>query len=273
MNVTMLEIKQTLASYGLNVLGAIATVVIGLFVAKLVRKLMKKVLEARKVDETLSGFVCSLTYGAVVALVIVSALERLGLETASAVAVLGAVGLAVGLALQGTLASFASGVLLILFKPFRVGDFIEGGGTSGIVEEIGIFNTEMRTGDNKKIIVPNANLTGDNIVNYSAKDTRRIDLVVGVSYDDDLDKVRKVLEQILADDERILDDPEPTIGVLELADSSVNFVFRPWVKASDWWPTMLALQEQIKKRFDAEGISIPFPQRDVHLIQSKEGAA
>jgi small conductance mechanosensitive channel len=181
--------------------------------------------------------------------------------------VLGAASLAIGLALQGSLANFASGVLMIIFKPFSKGNFIEAGGTAGIVEEIGIFNTTLNTPDNRRIIVPNSSITGGNITNNSANDTRRIDLVAGVSYSDDLDKVRKVLEEIIAADERILKDPEPFIGIVELADSSVNFAVRPWVNAVDWWPTRCALQEEIKKRFDKEGISIPFPQQDVWMHQ------
>jgi len=173
--------------------------------------------------------------------------------------------LAIGLALQGSLANFAAGVLMIIFKPFRVGDYIEGGGVAGAVEEIGIFTTELKSPDNRKIIVPNAKMTSDNIVNYTAKEIRRVDIVAGVSYGDDLDQVRKVLESLLAKDERILKDPAPTIGVLELADSSVNIAVRPWVKTSDYWDVFFATQESIKKQFDAAGISIPFPQRDVHL--------
>jgi len=185
------------------------------------------------------------------------------------VAVLGAAGLAVGLALQGSLSNFAAGVLMIIFKPFKVGDFVEAGGTAGVVVDINIFTTIMKTGDNKKIIIPNGKINSDNITNFSANDTRRVDLVAGVSYGDDLDKVKTVLKEILAADERVLKDPEPTIGVLELADSSVNFAVRPWVKTADYWPTLFAVQEEIKKRFDKEGISIPFPQQDVHMFQEK----
>jgi small conductance mechanosensitive channel len=199
------------------------------------------------------------------AFVIIAALGQLGVQTASLVAVLGAAGLAVGLALQGSLANFAAGLLLIIFKPFKVGDFIEGGGVSGVVEEVGIFTTMMNSPDNKKLVVPNAKMTSDNIVNYTAKQVRRVDLVAGVSYRDDLDKVKRVLGEILAADSRILKDPAPTVGVLALAESSVNLAVRPWVKTADYWDVFFATQESIKKRFDAEGISIPFPQQDVHL--------
>jgi len=188
-------------------------------------------------------------------------------QTTSFVAVVGAAGLTIGLALQGSLANFAAGILMIIFKPFKVGDYIEGGGVDGIVEEIGIFTTELKTFDNKKIIVPNAKLTSDNIINYTAREIRRVDIVASVSYSDDLDKVRKVLEDILAADEHVLKEPAPKIAVLELADSSVNFAVRPWVKTSDYWDVFFATQESIKKQFDAAGISIPFPQQDVHLYK------
>ena len=254
-----------LAELGLNVLTALIVLLLGRWVAKGVRAALRKGMERAKVDVTLISFVCSLCYAALLAFVVISALSQLGIPTASFVAVVGAAGLAVGLALQGSLSNFASGVLLILFKPFKVGDFVEAGGTAGIVEEIGIFNTEMKTPDNKKIIVPNASITGSNITNITVNPLRRIDIVVGVSYQDDLDHVRKVLEGILADEDRILDEPAPTIGVVELAESSVNFCFRPWVKSEDWWATFLDVNEEIKKRFDREGISFPFPQRDVHI--------
>lgn len=262
------ELQKLLTEYGWNVLGAIATLLIGWTLAKIARSILGKIMTRARVDETLVSFCSNLAYAALMIFVVVSALEKFGLKTTSFIAVLGAAGLAVGLALQGSLSNFASGVLMVIFKHFKVGDFIEAGGEAGIVLDIGIFNTIMRTGDNKRIIIPNAAVTGGNITNYSANDTRRIDLVAGVSYQDDLDKVRKVLEQILADDPRILPEPEPTIGVLELADSSVNFAVRPWVNTADYWPVYFNLNEQIKKRFDAEGISIPFPQRDIHMIQA-----
>ena len=215
------------------------------------------------------SFVASVAYIALMAFIVIAALGQLGIQTASFVAVLGAAGLAVGLAFQGSLANLAAGMLMIIFKPFKLGDFIEAGGASGIVENISIFTTELKSPDNKKVIVPNARITGDNIINYTAKDQRRMDIVACVSYSDDLDKVRKTLDQILAEDERILRDPPPTIGVLELADSSVNFAVRPWVKTEDYWDVMSATQEKSKKRFDAEGISIPFPQQDMHVYKTE----
>ncbi|MBN1848312.1 MAG: mechanosensitive ion channel [Deltaproteobacteria bacterium] len=264
------KLQEWIALYGLKVIAAIAILVIGRFAAIGVRALVRRVLEKSRLDATLVTFVASVSYVAMMAFIMIAALGQLGVQTASFVAVLGAAGLAVGLALQGSLANFAAGVLMMIFRPFKIGDYIEAGGTAGMVEEIGIFTTELKSPDNKKIILPNAKVTGDNIVNYSAKDQRRIDIVAGVSYHDDLDKVRTVLEQILSEDERILKDPAPTIGVLELADSSVNLAVRPWVQTADYWNVFFAVQEKIKKRFDAEGISIPFPQQDVYLHKTVE---
>ena len=264
----MLKIQEWLVLYGVKIIAALAILIIGRFVARGVQALVRRLLQRNKVDETLVSFVTSVVYVGLMAFIVIAALGQLGVQTASFVAVIGAAGLAVGLALQGSLANFAAGVLLIIFKPFRVGDVVEAGGATGVVEAIGIFTTEMKSPDNKKIIIPNAQVTGGNIINSTAKETRRVDLVAGVSYGDDLDKVRKVLEDILSEDERILTEPAPTIAVSELADSSVNFVVRPWVKTSDYWNVFFETQEKIKKRFDVEGISIPFPQQDVHL--SKE---
>jgi small conductance mechanosensitive channel len=222
------------------------------------------------IDETLVTFSKNIIYTALMVFVLLAALGKMGIETTSFAAIIAAAGLAVGLSLQGTLGNFASGVMLILFRPFRVGDFVEAGGVSGIVEEVQIFSTRMRSADNKEIIVPNGQIIGSTITNYSARETRRLDLVIGVSYSDDLKKVRAVLEDILAADERILTDPAPVIGVLALGESSVDFAVRPWVKTADYWPLLFHLQETIKVRFDAEGISIPFPQRDVHVVKSND---
>lgn len=251
--------------YGLKLIGALLILVIGGIAARGIRSLIKRVLSKWNVDETLAKFVSTLSYFSIMAFVIVAALGQLGIQTASFVAILGATAFAVGLALQGSLANFAAGVLIILFKPFRAGDFIEGGGVAGIVEEVDIFTTQMKSLDNKKIIVPNGKMMSDNIINFSSKDIRRVDLVASVSYSDDIDKVKKALESVLKEDERVLGEPAPTIGVLALADSSVDFAVRPWVRNADYWGVFFDLQEMIKKRFDAEGISIPFPQRDVHL--------
>jgi small conductance mechanosensitive channel len=203
-------------------------------------------------------------------IVIIAALNQFGIQTASLIAIVGAAGLAIGLALQGSLANFAAGFLMLIFRPFKTGDYIEGAGTQGTVEEIHLFTIQLKTPDNKTVIIPNAKLMGDNIINYSAKDKRRVDLVIGVSYSDNLSKVRQVLEDVLSKDNRVLKDPAPTIAVMELGDNSVNFAVRPWAKTDDYWNVYFDLTEDIKKRFDAESISIPFPQRDVHLFEHKE---
>jgi len=255
--------------YGLKVIAAVLILIIGRYVAKALRALIERMMGKTSLDATLVSFVASLCYVLIMAFVIIAALGKLGVQTASFVVVLGSAGLAIGLALQGSLANFAAGVMMVIFKPFKVGDYIEGGGVAGVVELIGIFTTELKTPDNRKIIVPNAKITGDNIINYSAKEIRRVDIVAGVSYSDDLDKVKRVLQDILARDDRILKDPAPTIGVLELADSSVNFAVRPWVKTAQYWDVFFALQETIKKTFDAEGIRIPFPQQDVHIHRAE----
>lgn len=263
---TVIEfLKVQVLAYGPNVLAALLTLVIGRIVVRILKTVLSKVMLRAKVDETLVSFTTSVAYVAMMAFVVVAAMGQLGIATASFVAIVGAAGLAIGLALQGSLANFASGVMMILFKPFAKGHFIEAAGTMGIVQEIGIFHTVLNTPDNRRIIVPNSSVTGGNITNNSANDTRRIDLVAGVSYGDDLDRVRKILEEILAADERILPEPAPFIGISELGASSVDFAVRPWVKASDWWPTRCDLLETIKKRFDKEGISIPFPQQDVWM--------
>lgn len=265
MRQAMTEMQVWMTMYGLKAAAALAILVLGYFASRIVRGIVKRVLRKSGVDDTLVLFSGSLVYVGLMILVVVAAIGELGVQTTSFVAILGAAGLAVGLALQGSLSNFASGILMIVFKPFRVGDFISAAGTSGTVEEIGIFTTSLKSPDNTKIIVPNAKITNDNIINYTAKAVRRIDIIAGVSYDDNLDKVKTILKGILDSDERILRDPAPVIGVLELADSSVNVAVRPWVSTSDYWDVFFALQERIKKRFDEEGISIPFPQHDVHL--------
>jgi small conductance mechanosensitive channel len=256
-----------LAAYGLKVVFAIIILIIGRWVAKLFGKVTQRVMEKREIDETLRHFVGNLIYYALLTFVILAALSQLGIQTTSFIAVIGAAGLAVGLALQGSLANFASGFLMILFRPFKVGDFIEGAGVAGTVESLQIFTTQLRTPDNKKIIIPNSSLTGGNIVNWSATGTRRVDMVFGIGYEDDIDKAKQVISEILAADDRILKDPAPQVALSELADSSVNFVARPWVKTGDYWGVFFDTTEAVKKRFDAEGISIPYPQSDVHVYQ------
>jgi len=261
------EMRVWIAMYGLKVIAALAILVLGYLASKIARSAVKRVMAKSGVDSTLVLFCGSLVYVGLMAMVVVAAVGKLGIQTTSFVAILGAAGLAVGLSLQGSLANFASGILMIVFRPFKVGDYVKGGGTAGSVEEIGIFTTSLTSPDNTKIIVPNAKMMSDNIINFTAKPVRRIDIVAGVSYGDDLDKVKNVLRDILESDDRILKDPPPIIGVLELADSSVNFAVRPWVRTGDYWDVFFALQEGIKKRFDEEGISIPFPQQDVHIHQ------
>ena len=252
----------------INLVAAAAIFFIGRWVAQLVAGLIKKAMDKAKVDPTLTKFVKNLIYSIMLVFVVIAAIGRLGVQTGSFIAILGAAGLAVGLALQGSLSNFAAGVMMIIFKPFKVGDYVEAGGTSGTVKEIQIFNTILNTPDNKMVIIPNAQVTGSNIVNYSANDTRRVDLVMGVSYDDDLKKARQIIESVLQADSRILAEPAYTVAVSELADSSVNFVVRPWVKGSDYWGVYFDLTEKLKVELEANGLSIPYPQRDVHMYNA-----
>ena len=261
---------ELLTLYGIRVIAAIAILIVGRWVAKAVRNFLNRQMSKHGVDPTLNKFVTSLTYVALLAFVIIAALNKLGIQTASFIAVLGAAGLAVGLALQGSLSNFAAGVLMIIFKPFKAGDFIEGGGTSGTVEEIQIFTTQLNTPDNKTVIVPNSKMLGDNITNYSTKGTRRVDLIFGIGYNDDIDKARSVIKSVIEKDSRVAKDPRPEIVLSELADSSVNFSVRVWTSADDYWDVYFDTNEKVKKAFDTEKISIPFPQRDIHIIERKE---
>lgn len=238
---------------------------IGRWVARSVTSVIGNIATRAKVDETLVKFLKNIVYAALMVIVIMAALDRLGVPTTSFAAILAAAGFAIGMALQGSLGNFASGVMLIIFKPFQVGDFVEAGGSSGVVEEIHIFNTLMRTGDNIQIIVPNGAITSGTITNFSAKDTRRIDLVFGCGYGDDLKAVKQFLLASLEADDRVLQDPEPVVAVAELGDSSVNFVVRPWVKSEDYWATRWDLIEGIKLGFDERGYNIPYPTRDVNV--------
>lgn len=261
------EITARIIPYGVKLIAAILIFIVGRWVARKVGNGCKRVMTARQVDPALVNFASNLAYYALLTFVIIAALGQIGIQTASFVAVVGAAGLAIGLAMQGSLSNFAAGVLIIIFRPFRIGDFVEVAGTSGVVESIMIFTTELKTGDNKKVIVPNSAVLGGIITNYSAKDTRRVDLVFGIGYEDDIDKAKRVLNEVVNSDDRVLQDPAPTIAVHQLADSSVNFVVRPWVNTPDYWGVYFDLTENVKKRFDQEGISIPFPQRDVHVHQ------
>jgi small conductance mechanosensitive channel len=255
------------AQYGTRVLGAIAILILGRIVIGIIVSIVKRLMKRANADVTLTRFVASLTKILLMVFMVLAALGTLGVETTSFVAVIGAAGLAVGFALQGSLASFAAGVMLIIFRPFKAGDYVEAGGTAGVIEAVGIFSTKLKTPDNKEVIVPNSNITGGNITNYSAQETRRIDLVFGIGYEDDIKLAKDTLTEIVTADERVLKDPAPTIAVSELADSSVNFVVRPWVKTSDYWAVLFDITEKVKLTFDAKGISIPFPQQDVHMHQ------
>lgn len=264
----MIQTVQTLAlTYGLNLIGALLIFFIGRWAAGFGARMVKKLLDRGSVNQTLVNFAASLTQTIILVFAIVAAFEQMGVETTSLVALLGAAGLAVGLALQGSLANFAAGVMILFFQPFKIGDLIEGGGAFGVVEEIQIFNTIIITPDNKTVIVSNAQITGNNITNYSAKGMLRLDLVFGIGYDDDLLKAKRLLNDMLSNDERVLSDPSPTVAVLELADSTVNFAVRPYVKVEDYWDVHFDLTERVKLLFDKEGISIPYPQHDVHLFQ------
>ncbi len=263
------RLTEIVTTYGVNILAALIIFIVGRIVARFVTGRVKQVMEARKVEPSLVGFSCSMIQVALLAFVVIAALGKLGIQTTSFVAIIGAAGLAIGLALQGSLSNFAAGVLILIFKPYRVGDYVVAGGGSGIVEEIGIFTTTLITLDNRTQILPNAIATGGVIENYTKKGTRRLDLIAGVSYGDDILKVKKILKEILDNEPRILPEPKPTIGLMEMGDSSINFAFRPWVKVEDYWDLFFELQERIKIRFDEEDITIPFPQRDVHLFKSE----
>lgn len=251
--------------YGLNLVFAIAIYIIGKMIVKIIARVIESVMKKSNTDEVLINFVIGMLTSVLNLFVIIAALGELGVDTTSLVALIGAAGLAIGLSLQSSLQNFASGVMLIMFRPFTTGDFVEAGGVSGVVEKISIFNTIMRTGDNKEMIVPNGAIYGGVITNFSAKSTRRVDMVFGIGYGDDLKKAKDIMAKIMTNDERILDDPAPLIAVSELADSSVNFVVRPWVKSADYWGVMFDLNEKIKLAFDEASISIPYPQMDVHL--------
>ena len=254
--------------WAINIFFALVIFIVGRWLTHILVKLLRKALGRADMDEILINFVASIANAVLMLFVIIAALNQLGVNTTSLIALLGAAGLAIGLALQNSLQNFASGVMLIIFRPFKTGDFVEAGGTSGVVEHISIFTTIMRTGDNREVIVPNGAIYNGTITNYSARDTRRIDMVFGIGYGDDIRKAKQILQRLLDADERILKDPAPLIAVGELADSSVNFNVRPWVKSGDYWGVKFDFTEQVKLTFDAEGISIPYPQMDVHMDKS-----
>jgi len=248
----------------INIAIAIGIVFVGRIVVKWIVKLIRKLMVRADLDPILVNFAGSIANAVLMLFVLIAALDRLGVDTTSFIALLGAAGLAVGLALKDSLQNFAAGVMMIIFRPFKLGDFIEAGGVTGVVEKISVFSTIMKTGDNREIIVPNGQIYAGAITNYSAKETRRIDMVFGIGYDDDMLKAKQIMEDILANHESVLADPAPAVAVAELADSSVNFNVRPWVNSADYWGVRSNLIEQIKLAFDKEGISIPYPQMDIH---------
>lgn len=253
--------------WGINLISALVVFVLGRWLAKLIVKALSKIMKRASVDETLINFLGNVFYVALLVVVIIAALDRLGVNTTSVLAVFATAGLAVGLALKDSLSNFAAGVMLIIFKPFKVGDFVEAGGSAGTVEEIRIFSTIMRTPDNREITIPNGQIYSGTIINVTARDTRRIDLVFGIGYNDDLVMARDLIWNVINSDDRILKDPEPVVALAELADSSVNIAVRPWVKTSEYWAVRSDILEKVKQAFDNNNISIPFPQRDVHLYQ------
>jgi len=264
------QVMAVVTTYGLDVIGAAVILIVGLIASNWVQSAIERSL-ARfpRVDATLRGFLAGLGKYLVLAIVVIATLQRFGVQTTSLVALIGAAGLAVGLALQGTLGNLAAGVMLLLFRPFKVGDYIEGAGTAGSVKVLTLFTTELATPDNVQIIVPNANLWGTSIKNYSHHATRRVDITVGIGYGEDIDKAMAVIRRLAGADERVHAEPEPFVAVADLADSAVILAVRLWCKAADYWPLKFAMTKAIKEAFDAEGIAIPFPQRDVHLHESK----
>ena len=273
MDINVDALWSWVSAYSLNIIGALLIFIAGKWLARRISNLLAKLLEKNNFDLALVSFLTHLTYYALVVLVVVAAAGRLGINTTSFLTVIGAAGLAVGLALKDSLSNFAAGVMIVLFRPFTIGDVVSTAGITAKVEKISIFNTHFCSPDNQLIIVPNNKIIADIITNINAKDTRRVDLTVGISYSDDMAETKEILARLAKEDSRILADPAPFIAVAELADSSVNLVFRPWVKTSDYWDVRFDLTEKIKNRLDEAGISIPFPQQDVHLFVEKEKAA
>ncbi|QIZ78880.1 mechanosensitive ion channel family protein [Ferrimonas lipolytica] len=261
------QAPDLIITYGTKILLALVIFIIGRWVAKILARIVRSILTKRGLDITVVGFMGNIVSAVVTVMTLIAVLGQLGVQTASLVAVLGAAGLAVGLALQGSLSNFASGVLLVAFRPAKAGDYIEAAGVAGVVEEISIFSTTLITPDNKRITCPNSSIMDGVIVNYSAKDTRRVDLTIGVSYDADLQQVKEVLTRVVTENELVLDNPGVTIEVGALADSSVNFVVRPWTKTADYWTVYFGLHAAIKIELDKAGIGIPYPQMDLHVQQ------
>jgi small conductance mechanosensitive channel len=253
--------------YGMQVLGAVLILILGKIAASIAAKMVRKGMTRAKADPALIGFLCSGVSIAIMVFAVLAALAKFGVQTTSFIAVLGAAGLAVGLALQGSLSNFASGVMILIFRPIRIGDLVEVAGKLGKIADIGIFVTTMNSLDNQKIIIPNSMVTGDVITNVNGNGTRRVDMIAGISYADDMNAAKAILEKILDEHPKVLKDPAPAVAVKELADSSVNFIVRPWVDGADYWTVWFDVTQRTKEEFDRQGISIPFPQRDVHLFQ------
>lgn len=268
----MQNVVTLMSTWGLQIAGAIAVLIVGRFICGIARKSVRRAMESRRVDPSLVPFVSNLVYFVLLAAVLIAVLGLFGIETTSLVAVLGTAGLAIGLALQGTLANFSSGVMLLLFRPFHAGDYIDASGVSGTVSEIGVFSTTLNTPDNVRIIVPNSGIFGATIKNYSANDTRRNDILLGISYGDDISNAIAVVNTVLSKDSRVLTEPEPLVAVFELADSSVNLAVRPWCRKEDYWSLRFDLIRRFKEELEQAGCTIPYPQRDVHLHQTN-GAA
>ncbi len=262
-----LLIEYNVIEIGIRLIGAILIFIIGRWIARRIVKTISSVMRKRGIDDLLVSFIGNILGVVLVLVVVLIAVGHLGVEVTPLIAILGGAAIAVGFALQGSLSNFASGIMLVTFHPFGRGDFVEAGGVSGVVEDVGIFNTTLKTPDNRMVIVGNSSITGSPITNYSAFDTRRIDLIIGVDYGDDLKLARATIEKVLKAHDKILEDPAPAIMVMELGDSSVDFAVRPWVKSADFWAVRSDLLEQIKTELEAAGCSIPFPQRDVHLHQ------
>lgn len=271
-NLDLAELTSTYAiPWAINIVMALLIYIIGKMVVGIIVNLLRKLLVKAKMDDILVNFVSSIISSLLILFVIVASLDQLGVDTTSFIALVGAAGLAIGLALQSSLQNFAAGVMLIIFRPFKAGDFVEAGGTSGVVEDISIFSTKLKTGDNREVIIPNGSIYGGTITNYSAKATRRVDMVFGIGYDDDIRLAKEIINKVIGADERILKEPETLIAVSELADSSVNFAVRPWVKSADYWGVKFDLTENIKLAFDEKGISIPYPQMDLHVNKQEAG--
>lgn len=263
-------VVDLMSTWGLKVLGALVLLVVGRMVAGWARRAARRGMERARVESTLIPFATGLVYYVLLAVVVVAALGMVGIQTTSLLAVFGAAGLAVALAMQGTLSNFSSGVMLLVFRPFQVGDYVEAGDTAGSVEEIGMFSTSLNTPDNVRILVPNSKVYGSTIKNYAANPTRRNDITIGISYDDDIGLAISTIKDVLDADERVLAEPETVIAVSELADSSVNIVVRPWCKKEDYWGLRFDLMRTLKERLEAAGCSIPYPQRDVHLFETQK---